>query len=327
MGMFKSALPSKLKLKLSKITTEAKDICSFEFVSLHGDDLPPFTAGAHIDVHINKDLMRQYSLCNNPNERHRYVIAVQKETNGRGGSKLIHDQLKEGDILEIGNPRNNLPLEKSASKHLLLGGGIGVTPMLSMALQLQSEGADYEMHYCTRSRERTAFHDLLSSPEFADKVTIHFDEGSPDSRLNLKELLAIRPEGTHLYLCGPQGFMQAIEQAAEGIWPPETIHMEYFSADPSTLSGDNKPFEVKLAKSGKTFTIPEDKTIAQVLEDNGISTDISCEQGICGSCITPVLEGVPEHRDKVLTRREKDANNKCTICCSRAKGDHLVLDL
>lgn len=327
MGFFKSALPTKLKLKVNKVVTEAKDICSFEFVSPDGDDLPPFTAGAHIDVHINKDLMRQYSLCNDPNERNRYVIAVQREENGKGGSKALHDQLKEGDTLEIGKPRNNLPIDESATKHLLLGGGIGVTPMLSMALELQSKNADFEMHYCTRSRERTAFYDLLSTSELKDKVTLHFDEGTPDTRLNLKELLSTRQEGAHLYLCGPQGFMQAIEEAAEGTWPPEAIHMEYFSADPSALSGDNKPFEVKLAKSDKTFTIPEDKSIAEVLGENGIDVDVSCEQGICGSCITPVLEGEPDHRDKVLTKREKDSNTKCTLCVSRAKGKLLVIDL
>jgi len=327
MGMFKSALPSKLKLKVNKIITEAKDINSFEFVHPDGSDLPPFTAGAHIDVHINGQLMRQYSLSNDPNERNRYVVAVQREENGRGGSKAMHDQLKEGDLLEIGKPRNNLPLDETATQHLLLGGGIGVTPMLSMAQKLQSQGANFEMHYCTRSRERTAFYDALSTPEFADTVSFHFDEGTPDTRLNLKELLATRPEGAHLYLCGPQGFMQAIEEAAEGNWPPEAIHMEYFSADPSTLSGDNKPFEVKLAKSGKTFTIPEDKTIAGVLAENGVNVDVSCEQGICGSCITPVLEGEPDHRDKVLTRREKDANNQCTLCVSRSRSKLLVIDL
>lgn len=327
MGMFGSALASKLKLKVNKINVEAKDVCSFEFISPHGDDLPPFTAGAHIDVHIKNGLMRQYSLCNDPRERHRYVIAVQREENGKGGSKTMHDALKEGAILEIGIPRNNLPLEQNASKHILLAGGIGVTPMLSMALQLKTLGADFEMHYCTRSRERTAFFDLLSSLEFKNKVRFHFDEGSPGSRLDLKALLAKRPEGAHLYMCGPPGFMRAIEEAAEGIWPSETIHMEFFSAVPSALADNNKAFEIILAKSGQTYTIPADKSIIDVLGENGIQVQVSCEQGICGSCITPVLEGEPEHRDKVLSAREKGANNLCTLCVSRAKSERLVLDM
>jgi len=327
MGMFASALPSKLKLKVNKITTVAKDISSFEFVSPHGDNLPPFTAGAHIDVHIKKGLMRQYSLCNDPSERHRYLIAVQREESGKGGSKTMHDVLKEGDIIEVSAPRNNLPLEETASKHVLLAGGIGVTPMLSMALRLQSMEADFEMHYCTRSRERTAFYDLLSSAKFNDKVAFHFDEGVADNRLDLKALLATRPEGAHLYLCGPQGFMQAIEKAAESAWPPEAIHMEYFSADPNAFAENNKAFDITLAKSGRTFTIPADKSIVEVLADNGIQVQVSCEQGICGSCITPVLEGEPEHRDKVLTIREKSANNQCTLCVSRAKSERLVIDL
>lgn len=316
-----------IAVKVVRKTVEAEGVAGFELVAADGVALPAFTAGAHIDVHLGDGLIRQYSLCNDPREDHRYLLGVLREVESTGGSVAMHDRVAEGDLLKISAPRNNFRLVEDAPYSLLLAGGIGVTPILAMAQRLHALGAAFELHYCTRSRARMAFHDLFSGAPFAERVHFHFDDGPPDQLLDLPAFLATRKAGAELYLCGPAGFMEAVKRAAEASWPAASVHCEYFSADPEVLGGDNTSFQVKIASTGAIHTIPAGQTIVHALEQQGIVIPVSCEEGICGTCLTGVLEGVPDHRDMFLSDEEHAANNEMTLCCSRAKSPLLVLDL
>lgn len=302
---------------------EADDIVSFELAALDGQALPAFSAGAHIDVHIRPGLVRQYSLCNAPSERHRYQIAVLRDPQSRGGSNAIHDGLQAGDVLQIGAPRNHFPLV-DAARYLLFAGGIGITPILCMAERLAQDGAAFTLHYCTRSAERTAFRRRIAGAAFAQRVHVHCDAAG--KRLDIDATLAEAAPDTHLYVCGPAGFIDAVTDAARKLgWSEERLHVEHFGAAPPA-PGLDAPFEVRIASSGQTLTVPPGRSVTQVLEDAGIAIPVSCEQGVCGTCITRVLDGAIEHRDQYFTDEEKAANDQFTPCCSRGRGT-LVLDL
>jgi len=312
-------------LRVSKITREAQDIASFELVDPLGLELPPFTAGAHLDVRINDDIRRQYSLCNDPQERDRYVIAVLNEPAGRGGSRAMHEQIAVGSVLLVSAPRNRFPLAgREARFHLLLAGGIGVTPMLAMIAELERRASPWHMHYCTRSPARTAFHDRLRPLIAAGKVELHHDDGDPARGLNIARTLAAFEVGTHVYFCGPPGFMHAAK-ASVSAWPPFNVHYEYFTAADDRTEAVNTPFQVKIKKSGQIFDIPADRSIVAVLRDNGFEIETDCEDGYCGTCITRYLDGEPEHRDTVLGADER--KRYAMICCARARSPMLVLDL
>lgn len=287
-----------------------------------------FEAGAHVDVHLPGGLIRQYSLCNPPEEHARYLIAVLREPGSRGGSVAMHDQVKEGDRLQISAPRNHFPLAREAKRSLLFAGGIGVTPIMCMAEQLAGLGSEFELHYCARSEGRMAFAERLRQSAFAKQVHLHLDEGAPEQRLNAAALLANPMRGTHLYVCGPTGFMDYIIGTAQTQgWENNRIHREYFGADPSALRGGAE-FYIQLASTGEVFTIPEDKSVAEVLNEAGVHIPVSCEQGVCGTCLTHILKGEPEHRDLFMTDAEHAQNNQFTPCCSRAKtGSTLLLGI
>lgn len=305
---------------------EALDICSYELRRVDGQPLPAFTAGAHIDVHLPDGLVRQYSLCNHPEERHRYLIGVLKDPASRGGSRGLHEQVQPGTRLTISEPRNLFPLASQARRHLLFAGGIGITPILCMAEHLAQDGADFQLHYCARSLDRAAFVERLRRSAYADRVFLHFDE-APETALQAVQVLAMPDDDLHLYVCGPGGFMQHVLDTAKAQgWQGPCLHREYFAATPVD-TGDDGSFAVKLASSGQVFDIPADRSVVQVLESHGIEIPISCEQGVCGTCLTRVLEGVPEHRDMFLTEAEQACNDQFTPCCSRSKTSLLVLDL
>lgn len=315
-----------MQVKVLHKKQEAQDICSYELVRTDGGQLPAFSAGSHVDVHLPGGLIRQYSLCNDPAERHRYRIGVLRDPASRGGSVAMHDQIKAGDLLQISEPRNHFPLVH-APKTLLLAGGIGVTPLLCMAQRLHTAGAAFEMHYCTRSQDRTAFRDEITRSPFAPNVHFHYDDGGAEQKLNLASVIAKPAPGTHLYVCGPTGFIDWVTKtAADYCWPPDQVHREYFGAAPQDTSGD-QAFQVKIASSGAVFEIPANKTVVRALEEHGIEILVSCEQGVCGTCITRVLEGECDHRDHYLTDDERAKHDQFTPCCSRAKTKMLVLDL
>ena len=318
----------RLGLKVLSIREDGQDIKVFELVDPQGEDLPPFTAGSHIDVFLEGDVVRQYSLSNDPSERHRYRIGVLKEKAGRGGSEAMHETIREGQILEVSAPRNNFALREEGTRHLLLAGGIGVTPMASMVAELARQGADFTLHYCTKTRGHTAFLDDLGPLVESQKVVLHHDGGDPAKGLDIKGLLAEHSPGTHLYYCGPAGFMQAVEASAAH-WPQGTVHFEYFSVDPAHLDSDDAAasggFEVEIASNGKVLQVPEDQSIVQVLWDNGFDVETSCESGLCGTCVVRYTEGEIDHRDMVLDDEEHE--EFLTVCCSRAKSKRIVLDL
>jgi vanillate monooxygenase ferredoxin subunit len=313
-------------VRVGGIRREATDILSFELLSAEAAPLPPFTAGSHIDVHIRHGVIRQYSLCNGPGDVSRYLIAVKREPRSKGGSAALHDVIREGDLLRISAPRNNFPLDWTATHHLLLAGGIGVTPMLSMALHLKAAGAHFQLQYFTRSIEHTAFHELLAG-QLVDNVVFHYGLEPEGLGSLLREILSRRPDGSHLYLCGPRPFMDLVATTARASWAAESVHLEYFGADPMSLAGNRAAFSVQLASSGRTYLVPEGRTIVEALAAHGVRIETSCEQGVCGSCLTGVLAGVPEHRDVYLNDEEKRVGDRIIACVSRSKTSVLVLDL
>jgi vanillate monooxygenase ferredoxin subunit len=316
-----------LRVKVARKAAVAPDICAFDLVPADAAALPAFSAGAHIDVQLPGGLTRQYSLCNPPTETHRYQIGVLRDNASRGGSQAMHDDVHEGQLLTISAPKNHFPLAPEASRSLLLAGGIGVTPILSMAERLSAAGAAFELHYCARSRGRAAFLDRLSRAPYAPQVALHFDDEPAGQRLDLPALLAPPQPGTHLYVCGPKGFMDAVLATARAQgWPEAQLHFEFFASDAGPRDSD-EAFEVELAASGRVVVVPKGQSIVQALAAAGVDVLVSCEQGVCGTCLTRVASGVPDHRDAYLTVEEQAANDQMLVCCSRAKSPRLVLAL
>jgi len=315
-----------LRVRVARKDQIALDIAAFELVSTDGMPLPAFEAGSHVDVAVPGGLTRQYSLCNDPGESHRYQIAVLHVADGRGGSRAMHEVVKEGDLLVISKPRNHFPLANAHGHSLLLAGGIGITPLLCMAERLAHIGRAFTLHYFARSAERAAFRDRIRASRFSDHVHFHFDEpftGKPD----FQALLAPAGADAHLYTCGPKGFMDAVLACARSRgWADDRLHKEYFSAEPSRIEGDGA-FEVQLASSGRVIPVAADQTVIAALAAQGVHIETSCEQGVCGTCLTRVLEGEPDHRDVYLTAAEQAANDQFLPCCSRAKSGRLVLDI
>ncbi|MBU8896687.1 oxidoreductase [Corallococcus sp. H22C18031201] len=319
-----------LRVRVARITREAEGIQSYELVAADGGALPAFEAGAHVDVTVPgmEAALRPYSLCNDPAETHRYVIAVQRDDVGRGGSRAMHERVHEGDTLEVSEPRNDFPL-LFAKSYVLIAGGIGVTPLLSMARALQRTGAQWLMHYCTRSPERTAFLELLSSPSFAGNVHVHHDGGDPSQGLPVCDVLATRGPGTRLYCCGPVGLMKAAREAATlHKWPWEKVHFESFTAEGiGAASGhEEQDFEVVIRSTGQVVRVPAGQSVLNVLRAHGLTVPSDCEAGSCGTCLTRVCEGTPEHRDTFFGGMSAD-DSRMLVCVSRARSRRLVLDL
>ncbi|WP_250514618.1 PDR/VanB family oxidoreductase [Caballeronia sp. INDeC2] len=314
---------STLTVRVADVAIETDEIRSFELVPEAGGELPVFEAGAHIDVYTGDAGVRQYSLCNAPWERSRYVIGVKREQQGRGGSAWMHAQ-GVGARLTIGAPRNHFALDDTARRHVLLGAGIGVTPLIAMAETLWRRDADFTLCYFARSSAQRAFAPRLAQAPWRSRVRYHLDDTAPAIDL-VAELAAAGAPATHAYMCGPQGFMDAVRRAAPA-WPEANLHCEYFApAAPARVHAD-QPFEVALARrGGETFHIGADETIAQVLLDAGIDITTSCEQGVCGTCVTGYLTGEPDHRDFCLSKKERE--DKVALCCARSKTARLVLDL
>jgi vanillate O-demethylase ferredoxin subunit len=310
------------QVRVARKLVEAPDICSFELVAADGGALAPFSAGAHIDVHVG-GVVRQYSLCNDPTETHRYLIAVLKDEKSRGGSVAMHG-LNEGQTLAISDPKNHFALAHDARHSLLIAGGIGITPILCMAERLARVGASFDMHYCTRAADRTAFARRIRASAFADRVAFHHDDAQ---KLDAVHAIGAPSEQRHLYVCGPTGFMDWIlgTARAQG-WPQERLHREYFAAAPVDTSADGS-FEVQIASSGAVIRVAAGQTVVAALAAVGIERPTSCEQGVCGTCLTRVLEGTPDHRDMYLTPDEQSRGDQFTPCCSRSKSARLVLDL
>ncbi len=314
-----------LSVVVRKRVQHTEGVVSLELVDPQGKALPVFEAGAHIDLHLGDNLVRQYSLCNDPADSSFYQVGVLKDPSSRGGSVAVHERLHEGTTLQISAPRNLFPLAEHAGHSVLIGGGIGITPMIAMAYALHAAGKPFDLYYCGRSRSTCAFVDDLAGSAFADRVHFHFDDEHGGTRVDLDAVFARAESDSHLYTCGPNGFMEWVMSTARDKGFPEArIHKEFFQVEVET---GGEAFEVYAEASGVTVTVQPDETIAQALNKAGLKIKVSCEQGTCGTCLCDVLEGIPDHRDVFLTDEEKEDNDQMLICCSRAKSPRLVLDI
>jgi vanillate O-demethylase ferredoxin subunit len=317
----------RLLLQVRAVRWEAQGVHAFELVHPEGAALPSVEAGAHVDVHLPGGLVRSYSLAGDPRDRSRWELGVLREPNGRGGSQVMHDVVRVGDMLKIGQPRNAFHLAKDRLRHaILVAGGIGITPLKAMAHTLAAEGHSFELHYCARGLRHAAFRQTLQSVVPKGQLHFHFDNGDPSLGLNIGQLLSAPAEGTHVYFCGPGGFMKACAQATEH-WPDGTVHSEHFKApEPSAPRSVPKgSFEVRLAKSGVSLQVQSDQTIVRAIELAGHRVPTSCLSGLCGACKVPYLEGEVDHQDYILNEEERQ---RClTVCVSRAKSPLLVLDI
>ena len=320
--MTASELPKMMPLRVTRNDKIAEGINLFEFRDPSGKPLPEFSAGAHITIRTPNGALRKYSLCNDPAERDRYAVAIKREVSGRGGSINLIDGVKAGDELMVAPPVNDFELPQRATDFLFIAGGIGVTPMMAMIRQVMAEKKRFRLFYCSRSPETTAFRDELGAPEFKDSVTIHYDHGDMSRSLDLKPILAERKNREHLYCCGPRPLMEAV-RAFTSHWSPAAVHFEAFS-DAETHKAGDRPFKVKLARSGETIEVPADKTILEALRAHGLDVPSSCETGTCGTCKTKLLAGEADHRDLYLTELDKPGN--IMICVSRAKGGEITID-
>ncbi|WP_299024077.1 cytochrome P450/oxidoreductase [uncultured Sulfitobacter sp.] len=312
-----------LDVTVAKRTDVATDIIGLELVGTDGSALPAYDAGAHVDVYVKSGLIRQYSLTGNPADRSKYRLGILLDPKSRGGSTAVHTDFTQGQSIRIGRPRNNFPMVRHVAHTVLFAGGIGITPMLNMAYALEASGASWEMHYCGRTADRLAFMDELA--QFGSKVQVHIDTGLDDQKMDINAVLSSPAPDHHLYVCGPNGFINFIVQSAESNqWAAGSIHLERFGAEVNT---DGAAFTVVARRSGKTFDVQPGETISQKLLENGIHVRVSCQSGVCGTCLTAVVEGMPDHRDLVQTDLEKASNTQITVCCSRSKTKKLVLDL
>jgi len=315
-----------LHLIVSARTQEADGICCFELEPPLGGELPPFAAGAHVDVYVHPGIVRQYSLCGDPAERRRWRIAVLREPRSRGGSSGMHEEVHPGATLRVSEPRNHFPLV-TARHSLLVAGGIGVTPILAMAKTLRREGRSFELHHCARSPARSAFRTEIAS-EFGARAHFHFDDGEPAQKFDAEAVLSRAQGETHLYVCGPAGFMDHVLATARRLgWAEDRLHREYFSAPAASTPAADSAFDVHLARSGIALNIPPNKSVLEVLLGAGIPIPYSCETGVCGTCATRVLDGAPDHRDIYFTDAERAKGDWFTPCCSRSTTPLLVLDL
>jgi vanillate O-demethylase ferredoxin subunit len=301
-------------------------IVSFELAGSRGQILPPYGAGAHIEVDVRPGLIRRYSLCGDPNDGSRYRIAVQRDPHSSGGSQVIHADWRVGDFITASAPRNNFPLEIVDAPIILIAGGIGITPLLAMAFELTQRERQFELHYTARSSSHMAFRQQLADSPFQKTVRFYFDDGPPDQRFNIKRLVASLPRNAHVYVCGPAGLNAGVMDATlRAGFPNQQLHLEAFAV--GKFGTDNRSFTVEIASTRQQFDIPADHTILEILDQNGVFIPSMCRQGICGICITNVLSGQVDHRDNYLQPEERAKSEVILPCCSRGATYHVVLDV
>ncbi len=312
-----------IRVQVARKWSAAEGIAGFELKPIEGQ-LPTFQAGAHIDVHMPNGAIRQYSITNGPGESESYVIGVKRERESLGGSACMHENVREGDVLAISEPRNNFPLRRDAVRTVFIAGGIGITPLLAMAQALEHSALPYEMHYFAQGQTHCAFPERLELLGSNLKRHLALDAVATGARL--RECIPTYADHMYLYLCGPGPMLKAAREiAAEKGWPDEAARFEYFKN--TNEIDDSSSFEIALARSALTLQVPAGRTILDVVRENGIDMPSSCEQGACGTCMATVIEGEPDHQDVYLNEAEKRAGVKIMTCVSRAKSPRLVLDI
>jgi vanillate O-demethylase ferredoxin subunit len=315
-----------ISVRVKSIAFEAEQINSYVLKPVAGQLLPAFTAGSHIDLHLANGMIRNYSLLNDASETDRYVIAVKRDAQGRGGSRFVHDMLRAGDVVSISRPSNNFEFNETASYSLFLAGGIGITPILAMVRRVVALGRRWELHYAARTRIDAAFLDELAALGSGQGGEVHvtFDREPGATMLDVAAIAAKAAPEAHLYCCGPLPMLEAFEAAVTSR-PRHQIHVEYFSAEEAPAAAGG--FEVRLNRSGRVIPVISGKTILETLLDAGVNVSYACSEGVCGACETRVVEGIPDHRDIFLSDEEKADNKQIMICCSGSKTPVLVLDL
>jgi ferredoxin-NADP reductase len=313
-----------LEVRLRQIRLEAEGIASYEFVAAGERSLPAFTAGSHIDLFLPRDMVRSYSLVNDPAETHRYVIAVQRDPDGRGGSSWMHAVPRVGDVMRISEPSNNFALSEDARQSVFIAGGIGITPIMSMASRLNRLDRAWRLHYAARSPQHAAFVHELQALDRPDRPMALCFGSTGGSRLNIAEIVREAPDDADLYCCGPSrmidDFLSACSQR-----PAALVHYERFAANNEAATDGG--FEIMLHRSRQRIEVLPGKTILDALLDNGVAVQYSCSAGVCGTCRTRVVEGEPDHRDDYLTEEEKQQSDSIMVCCSGSRSKTLVLDL
>ncbi|MGQ4615631.1 2Fe-2S iron-sulfur cluster-binding protein [Nocardia sp. R7R-8] len=312
-------------LLVTSVASEAAGVVSIELRHPEGAELPAWEPGAHIDLYLPSGLVRQYSLCSDPADRTRYRIAVLRVADGRGGSIEVHDTGLAGRELEVVGPRNHFPLA-AAPNYLLIAGGIGVTPLLTIACRLARQGQRWSMIYGGRSRTSMAFIDELTALGGLVDIVPQDERGLPD----LATAVRACPPGTAVYCCGPEAMLRVVQSLCATHLPAGALHIERFAAAAPDSAGRacaNQDFEVELARSGRVLTVPADRTVLDAVLDAQPGTPYSCTEGYCGTCEVTVLGGTPDHRDDVLTDAERESGKTMMICVSRARSRRLILDL
>ncbi len=311
--------------RLIKIEDVARDTKLYTFARADGGKLPPYSPGAHIDLHLPNGLVRQFSLVVPNSDPDNYVVGVKRDAASRGGSRYIIEEMRAGDEIKISVPRNTFPLIENAEHVVLIAGGIGITPIWCMVQELAARKRPWTLHYACQSRQDMAFLDALQRLD-PQSVHLHFDDEAGGKFLDLAGAIAAAPQNAHFYCCGPNPMLKAFEAAAAGR-PHGNIHVEYFTPKEDAAKAHLGGFWVELARSGEEYFIPEGKKVLEVLFDSGVDVDYSCELGICGACETRVISGIPEHHDSVLSEEEQATNTKVMICCCGCKSERLVLDM
>ncbi|UVS97780.1 PDR/VanB family oxidoreductase [Burkholderia glumae] len=316
------------KVRVDAIRDEAQDIRSFRIVRLDGLPFDVHEPGAHIDVTAPSGITRQYSLCGDPAERGAQLFAVKKEAASRGGSRSLHDDVVVGSELVVSPPRNLFRLAEQARTHVLIGAGIGITPLLSMAYRLTARGTPFVLHYFARSEAHAAFLPTLSREPLARHLRLHFGVEPADLEAALHDCLSGAGPGTHVYTCGPGPFMDQVVEAGEAAVGADAVHLERFAAEPvAAAEGTLDSFEVQVAGSGRVVQVGKGQTIVGALAEIGIDIDTSCGEGVCGTCIVDVVDGEPDHRDHCLSKAERAANRVICCCVSRSRSKRIVLDV
>ncbi|MDO9570646.1 MAG: PDR/VanB family oxidoreductase [Hydrogenophaga sp.] len=314
-------------LRVQSMAWQTPQVLSIVLQSPDGQALPEAEPGSHVDLHLGQGLSRSYSVVGHAGSESCYEIAVAKDANSRGGSRFVHEKLRVGDLVATSAPRNLFPLHAAGRFHVLIAGGIGITPIWAMVQRLEALGTPWELHFAARSRRDAAYLNRIESlaqRSCCGRLVTHFDDENSGIPPDLGAIVNAAPPGTHFYCCGPQGMLKAYEKATASV-PPDHVHLERFAAEAPT--GAAAAFQVQLARSGMQLTIPPDRTILDVLLEHGINAPYGCMQGSCGMCETAVIDGTPAHGDMLLSDEEKAKNDKLLICCSRSLSPVLTLDL
>lgn len=311
-------------VQVADVHAEARDVMTIELRAIGNGELPSFEPGSHLDLHLPNGLIRQYSLTNDWRERDRYVIGVGRAADSRGGSTYVHGNIRAGAQLKIGVPRNNFPLDANATGILFIAGGIGITPIMAMVRWCVANQKPWRLIYAARSRQRAAFYEELCAWG-RDRIHFHFDDECGQI-FDAAQAIASWAQGEHIYCCGPDPLMNAVKDLTAD-FPSGAVRFEWFTAPQSDAPQESNAFTVRLERSGGEFEVPEQKSILEVLEENGFEIPFSCREGLCGTCVTNVCSGEPDHRDYVLSDEERASGKMMTICCSRSKSSLLTLDL